>query len=70
MDLLDSSASLEFEITGFEARSGDIHYSPLTIARRPTVVRRIIQPFHTTLIDVTLLWLPSEKVFELSQSKA
>ena len=70
VDLLDSISSLDFEITGFEARSGDIHYLPLTMALRPAVVRRIIKPFHTTLIDVTLLRLPSEKVFELSQSKA
>ncbi len=70
VNLLDRIASLDFEITGYEARSGDIHYLPLTITLRPTIVRRIIQPFHTTLIDVTLLRLPSEKVFALSPSKA
>ena len=68
VNLLDNVASLGFEVTGYEPQSGDIAYLPLTIALTPGQLKKLIEPFRTTVIDITLLRLPSAGVFELRKS--
>ncbi len=63
------TARLHLEITAFEKESKDIDYLPLKIDLSPDQQRQILQPFRTTLIDVTLLRLPSEKVFAMTPAK-
>ncbi len=65
-NLLDTVAKLAFEVTGHEPKSDDIRYLPLTIDLEPEEIRRLVQPFRTTLIDVKLLRLPSEEVFKFA----
>ena len=65
--LLDCKA-LEIEISGEEPRSEDIRYLPLTVRLARADVPKVLQPFRTTIIDVTLLRLPSARVFELTPS--
>lgn len=64
-ELLDQVAPLTVEITGEEPGSGEINYVPLTVKLTPDDIRRMIKTFRTTVVDVTLLRLPSAKVFEI-----
>jgi hypothetical protein len=41
---------------------------PLEVTVSPDELARLIQPFETTVVDVTLVRLPSEKVFRLSRA--
>jgi len=68
IELLDKVASTEVEITGYEALSSDIDYIPLTISLHPDQIRSAIQSFRTTIFDIELMRLPSEKVFSISRS--
>ena len=68
IDLLDMAVPAHFEITGYEPNSDEIDYLPMTIDVPPALLRDLIQPFRTTVLDVTLLRLPSEKVFSLQAS--
>ena len=63
------TSRLHFEITGHEKESGDIDYLPLMIELEPEQIRSMIQAFRTTLIDITLLRLPSKNVFSLTRAK-
>ena len=63
LDLLKNIADLHIEITGYEALSGDIAYLPINVRLNSDLVRKAIQSFRTTIIDVVLARLPSEKVF-------
>ena len=65
VDRLDRALAVDFEITGHEPRSGEILYLPVRARLSPTLLRKIIQPFRTTVVDVTLLRLPSRKVFQV-----
>jgi len=65
---LDNVAPLRFEITGTEPQSEEISYLPLEVTVSPEELARLIQPFETTIVDVTLVRLPSEKVFRLTRT--
>ncbi|MBC2606998.1 esterase/lipase family protein [Pelagicoccus albus] len=65
-DLLDKVPTTHLEITAHEDNSDDITFAPLSIKLTPTKIRALIQTFRTTIIDVTLLRLPSSKVFSVS----
>lgn len=67
-DLLNNCKRLDVEITGEEPSSDDIRYLPLTIELTRANVPRVLQNFRTTVVDVTLLRLPSQKVFRLTRS--
>ena len=65
-----NAAPLDFEITGHEPQSSDIRFLPVRIRLTAANLRRIVQPFRTTLVDVTLLRLPSGKVFRLTKARS
>ncbi|MBF0275791.1 MAG: hypothetical protein HQK84_11230, partial [Nitrospinae bacterium] len=67
-ELLENVMPTNLEITGHEASSDDINYLPLTISLTPEQIRKVIQSFRTTIFDITLLRLPSEKVFSITKS--
>jgi hypothetical protein len=66
-ELLDQVATVHLEITAHEDKSDDIAFAPLSIKLTPKKIQALIQSFRTTIIDVTLLRLPTTKVFELSR---
>jgi hypothetical protein len=68
-NLLDDCKRLDIEITGEEPDSDDIRYLPLTIEFTKTDISRVLQSFRTTVVDVTLLRLPSSRVFRLTKSR-
>lgn len=63
-------APVHFEITAIEPDSGEIHYLPLTIRLSGEQVEHLIRPFETTVVDITLLRLPSAQVFQIEQAPA
>ena len=68
-NLLEDVAPLDFEVTGHEPHSDEISYLPVRIRLTAAEVRTVVQPFRTTLIEVTMLRLPSRKVFTISRAK-
>jgi hypothetical protein len=66
-ELLENLRSLDVEITGSEPLSDDIKYVPLKISLTGDQVATIIKSFQTTIIEVQLARLPSQKVFKISQ---
>ena len=68
-NLLDDCKRLDIEITGEEPDSADIRYLPLTIELTKADVSRVLQGFRTTVVDVTLLRLPSSRVFRLTRTR-
>jgi len=64
---LENVAPLTVEITGDEPESEDIAYIPLNIELDNAEVNALIQSFRTTIIDVTLVRLPSSKVFAIEK---
>lgn len=69
-ELLDNVPTVHLEITAHEDHSDEITFAPLSIKLTPTKIRALIQSFRTTIVDVTLLRLPSQKVFEIEQAKS
>ena len=67
-ELLDDCKRLDIEITGEEPHSDDIRYLPLTIELTKANVPKLLQSFRTTVVDVTLLRLPSRNVLKLTRS--
>ncbi|MDH5388573.1 MAG: hypothetical protein OEY06_08995 [Gammaproteobacteria bacterium] len=67
IDLLNEVANLDIEITGYEPLSGDISYLPVNIHLTTDLIQRVIQNFRTTIVDVVLVRLPSEKVFNIEK---
>ena len=67
-DRLLSTATVDFEITGHETDSEDIAYVPLSVRLTPQQVQRVLQTFRTTVVDVELVRLPSQRVFRLTPS--
>ena len=68
-NLLDDCKRLDIEITGEEPDSADIRYLPLTIELTKADVSKVLQGFRTTVVDVTLLRLPSPRVFRLTRTR-
>jgi hypothetical protein len=67
-DLLTTIAPVDIEITGTEPDSEDIAYVPLNISLDSAQVSVIIESFKTTIIDITLVRLPSNNVFAIKKS--
>lgn len=65
-DLLLRIATVYLEISAYEEDSEHIHYLPMSLKWKPATVRRYLQTFCTTVIDVTLLRLPGGQVFRLT----
>jgi len=69
IDRMANVAPLQLEISGGEPQSDDIDYLPLNVQFRTTHLQRMIQSYRTTLVDVTLLRLPSDKVFAIETAE-
>lgn len=69
-NLLDDCKEVDIEITGEEPDSEDISYLPLTIRLTKPNVSRVLQGFRTTIVDVTLPRLPSQKTLQLTKSRS
>jgi len=67
-DLLSKVADLDIEVTGYEAASGDVAYLPVNIHLPGQLLQRVIQSFRTTIVDIELVRLPSENVFNINNS--
>ncbi|MDQ8201375.1 alpha/beta hydrolase [Pelagicoccus sp. SDUM812003] len=65
VDLLDRAAAVRLEITAHEDDSDDIDYIPVNLRLSSKELQAVMQSFRTTIIDVTLMRLPSQKVFAL-----
>lgn len=68
-DLVSEVAPLDIEVSGHEPNSEDIAYVPLNIRLTNQQLQSILQSFKTTIIDITLVRLPSSHVFEIKQKK-
>ncbi len=68
-ELLDNITTVHLEITAHEDKSDEIAFAPLSIKLTPSKIQALIQSFRTTIVDVTLLRLPTNKVFELTPDK-
>ena len=66
---LKDVASIDVEITGHETLSDEINYLPLTITLDSDQIQGIVQSFRTTIFDIELLRLPSEKVFAITKTQ-
>ncbi len=67
VDQLGKLPPVNIEITGHEPLSEDIAYVPMNISLNRAQIQTVIETFKTTIIDITLLRLPSEKVFAVSR---
>ena len=62
---LANVAPVTVEITGHEPDSDNIAYIPLNMELGTAEINALLQSFRTTIIDITLVRLPSSKVFEI-----
>jgi len=67
---LKNIAPMDIEITGYEPLSGDITYLPASVHLDAVQLGNIVEKFKSTVIDVRLLRLPSDKVFEMHRSES
>ena len=65
---LENVAPLSVEISGHEPESGEISYIPVNIELDSAEVNALVQSFRTTVIDVTLVRLPSTSVFAIEKA--
>ncbi len=72
VDQLANVSDFELEITAIEPAAPTqnqlISYLPLRIPLSGKQVKNLIQPHRTTIIDVTLLRLPSPELYQLIKS--
>jgi len=68
-EILKNIAPVDIEITGHEPDSKEIEFVPLNIQLSTNQVTGILQSFRTTIIDIQLVRLPTDKVFAIKQSK-
>lgn len=64
-NLLDQIPPVKIEITGHEPLSSNIAYVPMNLQLNQAEVKAIVEPFKTTIVDITLMRLPSDAVFKL-----
>ena len=67
-DLLAAAPAVDIEITGHESDSDEITFVPLTIDLSRARLKRFLRTFQTTVIDVTLARLPSQRVFQVARA--
>ena len=66
-DKICNIAPIDFEITAYEPGSNEISYVPLNIGLSSEDICHILQNFRTTIIDITLVRLPSDQVFKIEK---
>jgi hypothetical protein len=64
-DQLPRLGSVSLEIAPVEPRTGEIRYLPVCLRLSNARLQRVVQGHRTTLLDVTLLRLPSPAVFRV-----
>lgn len=62
---LDSVADVDFEVTAYEPASDDISYLPLRMRLTQAELQQLIQAHRTTIVDIQLVRLPTERVFKV-----
>ena len=67
-DPLAAAPAVDIEITGHESDSDEITFVPLTIDLSRARLKRFLRTFQTTVIDVTLARLPSQRVFQVTRA--
>jgi hypothetical protein len=67
VNLLEDCKAVDIEITAEEPDSDDIQYVPLSIELKRSAVPDVLQNFRTTVVDITMLRLPSPRVFALTR---
>lgn len=70
-ELIDRRATLKpvvIEISGAELHSNRIQFLPVMLKLTREQISMLVKPFCTTLIDVTLLRVPSASVFQMSRA--
>lgn len=67
MDRLDDLADLDLEISAYEPGTKDIIYLPVAVHISGGDLRQFIEHHHTTLVDVTMLRIPSPNVFHITR---
>ena len=68
VDRLAAVGSVQLEIAPVEPRTGDIRYLPLCLTLSGARLRRFVQAYRTTVVDVTLLRLPAPGVFRIGRA--
>lgn len=66
-EILHNVVPLDIEITGHEPDSTEIEFVPVNIQMSAKQVMGVIQSFRTTIIDIELVRLPTDKVFEITK---
>lgn len=66
VDKLADCYGVRIEVTGEEPDTAELDYLPLTLDLSCSEVALAVRPLQTTLFDVTLLRLPSRKVFAIN----
>jgi len=66
-DLLENLSPLHVEVTAYEPDSNEIAYVPLNIELSSRDLRYILQVYCTTIIDITMVRLPTETVFAIER---
>jgi len=69
VNLLEDCKPIRIEITAHEPDSSDIRYVPLTIEITREDIPHFLQPFRTTIVDITMARLPSPNVFALERAE-
>lgn len=64
-DKICNMAPLDVEITAYEPESDEISYVPLNMQLKTEDLCRIVQNYCTSIIDITLVRLPSDEVFKV-----
>ncbi len=67
INLLDDVRPFDVEVTGNETESEEIGYVPLQLRLTSNQARAMLKNLQTTIIDIELARLPSQKVFRISQ---
>lgn len=66
--VFESIAPLRIEVTALEPVNNEITFIPLEIHLTPDEIRSYIKEFETTVLDLTLMRLPSQKVFAITRT--
>jgi hypothetical protein len=69
IDQLGRVGGATLEIAATEPRTGEIRYLPLCLRLSANRLRRFVQAHRSTVIDVTLLRLPSPVVFQIKRAR-
>lgn len=64
---MDSVTDLDLEITAYENGTDRITFVPINYRIEADYLRKLVQPFRTTLVDIEMARLPGLEVFDIIQ---